>query len=107
MNTPQVDGGSHCGKYVTVKNTANGKTVTAKVADRASTFPSAPSPTLLTLTLLSQSALAAVTDLSTSLLELMTRYAILPLPPFAPSLTSRPQIGSRDSGVLPITWSWA
>ncbi|GAA5898217.1 hypothetical protein JCM8208_000186 [Rhodotorula glutinis] len=33
MNSPQVAGGSHCGQYVTVTNTANGKSVRAQVAD--------------------------------------------------------------------------
>merc|ERR1712093_388494 len=33
MNTPQVSGGAHCGKYVTLTNQANGKSVRAKVAD--------------------------------------------------------------------------
>lgn len=37
MNNPQVAGGAHCGKWVIVKNTANGKTVRAKVQDGA--FP--------------------------------------------------------------------
>ncbi|KAJ2927178.1 hypothetical protein H1R20_g9939, partial [Candolleomyces eurysporus] len=34
MNTPQWDGGSHCGKPVTI--TINGKTATATVVDRVS-----------------------------------------------------------------------
>ncbi|GAA6057914.1 hypothetical protein JCM3770_002202 [Rhodotorula araucariae] len=33
MNTPQVSGGKYCGRYVTVTNTANGKSVRALVAD--------------------------------------------------------------------------
>ncbi|GAA5866449.1 hypothetical protein JCM1840_001321 [Sporobolomyces johnsonii] len=33
MNSPQVDGGAYCGRYVTVKNLANSKTVRALVAD--------------------------------------------------------------------------
>ncbi|GJN92097.1 hypothetical protein Rhopal_005126-T1 [Rhodotorula paludigena] len=35
MNTPQVSGGAHCGKFVTITNTANGKKVRAKVADES------------------------------------------------------------------------
>lgn len=38
MNSPQVSGGDHCGKYVLVKNTANGQTVRAQVQDGASSF---------------------------------------------------------------------
>lgn len=33
MNAPQVSGGAHCGKWVVVTNTANGKSVRAQVAD--------------------------------------------------------------------------
>ncbi|BGP36343.1 hypothetical protein JCM10449v2_000243 [Rhodotorula kratochvilovae] len=33
MNSPQVSGGKHCGRYVTLTNTANGKSVRALVAD--------------------------------------------------------------------------
>ncbi|ORY74995.1 RlpA-like double-psi beta-barrel-protein domain-containing protein-containing protein [Leucosporidium creatinivorum] len=33
MNSPQVSNGAHCGKYVQVTNTANGKSVKAMVAD--------------------------------------------------------------------------
>ncbi|GAA6058515.1 hypothetical protein JCM10212_006954 [Sporobolomyces blumeae] len=68
MNAPMVDGGSHCGQWVNIKNTANGKTVTAKVAD---TCPGCA-------------------------------YGSLDL-----SLGAFDAIGSRDTGVLPITWSFA
>ncbi|SCV68380.1 BQ2448_501 [Microbotryum intermedium] len=33
VNTPQVNGGSHCGRYVTILNTSNKKIIRAKVAD--------------------------------------------------------------------------
>ncbi|GAA6063674.1 hypothetical protein JCM10212_000410 [Sporobolomyces blumeae] len=68
MNAPMVDGGAHCGQWVNIKNTANGKTVTAKVAD---TCPGCG-------------------------------YGSLDL-----SLGAFDAIGSRDTGVLPITWSFA
>lgn len=39
-------GGSHCGQQVTITNTANGKTISAKVADEVSLpFRRYPSPT--------------------------------------------------------------
>ena len=33
MNAPQVNGGEFCGRSVSIRNTANGKSMTATVAD--------------------------------------------------------------------------
>ncbi|KDE09679.1 hypothetical protein MVLG_00083 [Microbotryum lychnidis-dioicae p1A1 Lamole] len=33
VNSPQVNGGSHCGRYVTIMNTSNKKIIRARVAD--------------------------------------------------------------------------
>jgi hypothetical protein len=33
INTHQASNNAHCGKYIQIKNTSNGKTVTALVAD--------------------------------------------------------------------------
>lgn len=68
MNSPMVNGGAHCGQWVNIKNTANGKTVTAKVADEC---PGCG-------------------------------YGSLDL-----SLGAFAAIGNYDTGVLPITWSFA
>ncbi|GAA5960738.1 hypothetical protein JCM3765_007312 [Sporobolomyces pararoseus] len=66
LNSPQ-NPGAHCGQWVTIKNTENGKTTSAMVAD---TCPSCGYGSL---------------DLSLGVFD---------------------ALGSRDQGVLPITWSW-
>lgn len=68
LSYSQVNGGAHCGQYVNIKNTANGRTVTAIVAD---TCPGCG-------------------------------YGSLDL-----SLGAFDALGSRDQGVLPISWSFA
>lgn len=67
LNYPQKPA-EHCGDYVLITNTANGKQVKAKVAD---TCPGCGDGDL---------------DLSTGAYDL---------------------IGARDTGVLPLKWSWA